>query len=90
MRHNKSTEHAQRRKQQRGISDLKEQLILTFGEDHYQKGGSYLCVIPDRKLAELRKAIDQLQGIALVKGENDRVITAMHQDKRVHKTAYAA
>jgi hypothetical protein len=45
MNARKLTEHAQRRKQQRGISDLQVELILAFGDDHYQKGGASLSYI---------------------------------------------
>lgn len=45
MRAQSFTEHAQKRKQQRGISDLQVELIRTFGDDHFQKGGCSLSFI---------------------------------------------
>ena len=84
------TEHAQRRKQQRGISDLQLELIRTFGEDHYQKGGSTLCYIPEKRLIQLRQAIDKLAGVALVKAPSEEVVTMLHVDRRIGTTHYAA
>ena len=84
------TEHAQKRKQQRGIDDLQLELIRHFGVDHYQKGGCSLSFIPERKLIELRNAIDKLHRLAMVKGLDERAVTVMRMDKRIRKTLYAA
>jgi hypothetical protein len=90
MRSDRMTEHAQKRKQQRGISDLQVELLNIFGEDHYQKGGCSLSYIPERKLAMLRNAIDNLSNVALVKDASGRGITMMHMNRRVSKTQYVA
>ena len=90
MRNLNLTEHAQKRKQQRGITDLQIALIRTFGVDHYQKGGCSLSYIPEKKLIQLRNALDNLSQIALVNGVNEETVTVMHMDRRINKTAYAA
>jgi len=90
MRNNHLTAHAQKRKQQRGIDDMQLELIRLFGVDHYQKGGGSLSFIPERTVAELRKAIDKLHNVAVIKGLNDQAVTVMHMDRRIKKTQYAA
>lgn len=90
MRTNNMTEHAQKRKQQRGINDLQLELIRIFGVDHYQKGRCSLSFIPERTLMELRHAVDKLHNLALVKGLDDREVTVMHMDKCIRTTLYAA
>ena len=84
------TEHAQKRKQQRGIADLQIELIRAFGDDHYQKGGDFLSFISERKLTLLRSALDKMANVALVKAPNERGVTVMHMDRRIHKTRYVA
>ena len=90
MKTNNLTEHAQDRKQQRGINDMQISLINMFGEDHYQKGGCCLAYIPEKKLIQLRKAIDKLSNVAVVKDSSERGITTMHMDRRIYKTGYVA
>lgn len=90
MRSNHLTAHAQKRKQQRGILDLQLELIHHFGVDRYQKGGYHLSFIPERKLTELRDAIDKLRNVAIVKGQADDGVSVMHMDKRIRTTRYAA
>lgn len=90
MRSQSLTEHAQKRKQQRGITDLQIELIRTFGDDHYQKGGCSLSYISEKKLAQLRHALDKLNNLALVKESTERVVSVMHMDRRIHKTGYVA
>lgn len=84
------TKHAQERKAQRGISDLQVQLIELFGEDHLQKGGTMFSRIPDRKLAQLRAAIERCAGLALIKGHGDCVVTVFHQYRPVRHTEWTA
>lgn len=86
----KITAHAQQRKQQRGINDLKIQLINLFGTDSYQKGGSYICSISEKRIQEIRQALDQLAGIVLIKGNDDRLITVLHQTKKIRCAKYSA
>lgn len=84
------TEHAQKRKQQRGISDLQIDLIRYFGADHYQKGGCSLSYIDEKTIKLLRCAIDKLDKVAMVKTPSEYVATVMHMDRRIHKTQYVA
>lgn len=90
MRSMNLTAHAQQRKQQRGVSDLQIQLVQVFGDDHYQKGGGSLCYINKRKLIQLRHAIDKLENLALVKGNEEKLLTVMHKDHRIHMTNYTS
>lgn len=90
MRNHRTTEHSQKRRQQRGVNELMVDLISYFGVDHYQKGGCYLRYIPEQQLNELRGAIDRLRNVAMVRGENDNEVTVMHMDRRIYMTKYAA
>lgn len=90
MRTQNLTEHAQKRKQQRGITDLQIELIRTFGDDHHQKGGCSLSFISEKTLTQLRHALDKLNNVALVKDTSESIVTVMHMDRRIHKTRYTA
>lgn len=90
MKNIRTTEHAKKRMQQRGIGDIKLRLLKEFGVDQYQKGGECLTYIPAKVIADLRHAIDKLTNVMLVLGEADVVVTAKHENKRVHKTQYTA
>lgn len=83
------TEHAQRRRQQRGISNLQLDLIRYFGDDCYQQGGCNLSFITERRISELRRALDQISNVAMVKGPAEEVIAVMHLNKRIGRTQYA-
>ncbi len=85
-----ATQHAKKRMQQRAISELQISLIKHFGRYELQKGGEEFAFMPDNTLAELRHALDKLQGIAVIIGEKDRVITAFHQSRRITRTNYAS
>lgn len=76
------TLHAQARAQQRAISNLQIQLLQVFGEDHYQKGGTHVSHIPKDTCAQLRRALDKIDGVAMVKDKAGRAITLEHMDKR--------
>jgi len=65
-------------------------LLRCFGEDHYQKGGECLCYIPEKKLRLLRDALDKMGNIAMVKSETEKIITAMHMDRRINRTQLVA
>ncbi|MET0029675.1 MAG: hypothetical protein ABW101_18740 [Candidatus Thiodiazotropha sp.] len=82
------TLHAKQRMQDRGISDLQERLIREFGDFRYQKGGANIAYIPNKLLADLRKAIDKIGGVTLVLGESDKLVTAMHQNVKIRTTQY--
>jgi len=83
MRTTHLTEHAQKRMQQRGISELMVQLIQTFGHYEYQGGGCDHCYIPKHKIRALRKAIDHLDSQSLVLAPNGAVITAQHCYRKI-------
>ena len=85
-----ATAHASQRMQQRAISAIQVRLVEPFGITEYQKGGCNFGYIPEKTLIELRRAIDKLAGVAVVFGDEGKIVTAMHQNKRVHKTEYAA
>jgi hypothetical protein len=80
------TRHAQSRMQQRGINDMMVQLIEIFGELHYQKGGSELLSINKKTLKNLRHTIDKLEGVTMVTGDKGKIITTMHQTKKIRST----
>lgn len=90
MKRSDETEHAQKRRQQRGISQIQIDLIRTFGDDHYQKGGSSLSYISAKKIAMLRHALDKIEKVALVKECSEKVVTVLHMNKRINTTQYAA
>ena len=90
MNHKNLTQHAQMRMQQRGISQMQIELLRQFGKDYHQKGGCVWCYIPEKQLSLLRKAIDKMGNLAMVKDSEEGAITVMHVTKRVKKTNYAA
>lgn len=85
----KMTHHARIRMQQRAVSSMQAELIAQFGEPYYQKGGTYVVFIPERKLSALRAAVDGLYKQALVLSETDLLITVMHQEPQHIKRATA-
>lgn len=85
-----ATAHARARMQQRGISEYQLLLIKHFGETRYQKGGSELSFITKKTLAQLRYAIDKLEGKAAVFGDGEATVTVMEKSRRIHTTDYAA
>ena len=66
------------------------ELIRYFGEDHYQTGGSVLSFIPQRRIAELRVAIERCSKVALVKGDGEQVITIMHMSQKIARTEFVS
>lgn len=84
------TEHARQRQQQRGISALQLELLRNFGEYHYQKGGDCLCFIPEKKLSQLRSALEKISNVTMVKSGAGQVITVMHMDRKIHRTRCVA
>lgn len=66
------------------------ELIRTFGDDHYQKGGCSLSYISEKKLTQLRHALDKLNNLALVKEGTEKIVSVMHMDRRIHKIRYVA
>lgn len=90
MEKSKATVHAQKRMQQRAISEMQIKLIEIFGESKYQKGGTYYGFVPEKILVKLRHAIDKLPKVAAVYSDSDKLITVMHEKRHVSKTLYAA
>lgn len=90
MKQPRRTTHARKRMQQRGINDFMVRLVEEFGQWQYQKGGAHVVEISRKDLAKLRKAIDKVDGVKLVVGEGDRMITGMHDYKKTRTTQYTA
>lgn len=88
MRNKHLTDHAKKRMQQRAISTTQITLIEIFGEEKYQKGGTYTNKISSKVLSELKHAIDKLQGIQIISNETGKIITAMHETRRTNTTDY--
>lgn len=86
----KLTAHAQKRAQQRAISETQIQLITVFGERHYQQGGTEIAFIPHKKIAELRHALDHLEKKLLVVGDEEKILTAMNQTHQIRRTKLVA
>ena len=82
------TQHAQMRKQQRGVSDMAIRLLSEFGTDHYQKGGCSLSYIDEKTIRQIRSALDNIQSLALVKTPKETVATVMRVDKKIRTTEY--
>lgn len=82
--------HARQRKAQRAVADLQIELVRLFGVDHYQKGGATLSWIPERVITQLRAALDKSSGMAIVKGEDDCIVTVLHRDRKIRTPELAA
>lgn len=82
--------HASQRRQQRRISELQIALIGTFGDDHYQSGGSTLTYVPRKRIEQLRAALDRLDMVALIKNPDESVATVMHLQRRISRTNYVS
>ncbi len=85
-----ATAHARQRMNQRSISEMQVMLIKVFGEHVYQKGGANYAFVKTKTIADLRYALDRISKLQLVTGNEDRIITVMHENRRVHKTQYRA
>lgn len=84
------TEHAKKRMRQRGISGLQTRIIEEFGIERYQKGGSSLMYLPAKTITELRHALDKIEHVTLVQGNEGKIVTAMHQTRSIRSTDYVA
>jgi len=84
------TRHANKRMQQRGITDIQLQLVEMFGTGLHQTGGATYAFVPEKVLAELRHAVDRLRDVRLISGEKGQLVTVFHESRRVHKTQLAA
>lgn len=72
------SQHASLRMKQRGIDPLMVELMYTFGDTTYQKGGTEKQVISRKLLKQLRQAIDRLEDVSMILAEDSTVITVMH------------
>ena len=84
------TQHAAKRMQPRGINETVVCLLETFGQARYQKGGADVIVMTVRELGELRRAVDRLNRVCLIKGDDGRVVTVMHVDRPTKTTQHVA
>lgn len=80
------TKHAQVRLQQRGIPALMLPIILAYGSESYQKGGTSAWCLPSsvlkklrRELKEILSRLDSLENAYFVENEAGTVITVGHQ-----------
>lgn len=80
------TKHAALRSQQRSIPEVMLPILLIYGEECVQKGGSQVLRIPRSKQKALRKGleralkhIDSLGDNYMVLSEDGTVITVGHQ-----------
>jgi len=83
------TSHAQKRLQQRGISNLEMELILSYGREYYQgKGQTYTYIDKkglERLEADLRKVtknLERLKNIFVVDVDSKAIITVGHKYKK--------
>jgi hypothetical protein len=83
------TRHAQKRIQQRGINDFMVRLVLEFGKFQYQKGGSSVVEIGKKDIAKLRRAVDKVQDVRVVLGDEDQVISVLHGYEKIRATQYS-
>lgn len=74
--------HARKRMQQRAISYIQIKLIEAFGMYRYQKGGSYHAFIPDKSIKELRHALNKIQNVSAIYGDDNALITVMHGTRK--------
>ncbi len=81
----KTTLHAAKRKQQRGINDAQIALIETFGRSVYQKGNCEYAYLPAETAAKLRAALDKIDSVRLVYGADGSLITAIHETRRLRR-----
>lgn len=80
------TKHAEERLQQRGIPPLMLPIVMAYGQEQYQKGGTTVWVLPKksakrlrRELKDLLSRMDALSDTYFVENDAGTVITAGHQ-----------
>lgn len=84
--HERLTKHAEARLQQRGIPPLMLPVVMAYGVEQYQKGGTTVWSLPKasakrlrRELKELLNRMDALSDTYFVEDEAGTVITAGHR-----------
>jgi len=90
MAKRRSSKHAEKRMQQRGIDEAQLRLIEVFGAYEYQKGGEYSAYLPRKLIRKLRKAIDNLENVRAIVSEDGCIVTVMHETHRAKTTNYTA
>lgn len=84
------TAHAKARQQQRAINDLAIRLIQEFGTYAYQQGGCEIAYVEKSMLKDLRSAVEKLASVKIVVNQDNRIITAMHANKKIRTTKLVA
>ena len=89
------TKHAQKRLQQRGITDLTVRLICKYGKRSYKNGGESYCINKNSRLRlekdlkkrlssrEYRKVIKHLDCYVIISG--GEILTVAHRNKRLRR-----
>ena len=79
------TRHARRRLQQRAIPEQMLPIVFSYGEEIYQKGGTYLYRLTDSSVAHIRRDLshilnhlDSLSDSYFVESTDGKIITAGH------------
>ena len=75
----KKSKHAQKRMQQRGITDEMIALIEIFGVCEYQEGGSEVLYMKREKIMELRKALDKMVRVQVIASNDETIVTVQHK-----------
>lgn len=82
------SKHAAKRAQQRGIWAPTIQVIAAFGERTFDGHGAIRCVMTERSVENLRKAVTSIQRLeamlgtyAVLSADNGTVITVGHWTK---------
>ncbi|RTE66109.1 hypothetical protein EH243_08290 [Amphritea opalescens] len=79
------TQHARKRLKQRAIPDAMASLIINYGKEMYQKGGTYKYQLTKRDAKHLKQDLnrvlnhlDSLSDTYLIESEDGRIITVGH------------
>lgn len=82
------SEHARQRMQQRAISEPMIRILLAFGAEERQKGGTARYYLPRKQRDKVRKQLedtlkrfDALQDVYAVLSDSASVITVAHEYK---------
>lgn len=80
---NKLSLHAQKRQQQRGVTDLQVNVLLTFGKVHRQKGSSQVCYISKTILNQItsyvRSKVRKIKGVKSNYNLNTKLINLVDE-----------
>ena len=84
------SKHMAIRMQQRGISELQRLMLVHFGEYYLQKGGTELVMMSHESAMKIRKALEDIEKMAMIIGEDSSEITVMHKTKSIRHTGLVA